>query len=291
MPSDERVHLERRGAGPPLLLIHGIGHRWQAWEPVLDRLAAEHEVFAVDLPGFGESPLPAGGAPRDVAGMVARLRALCDERDLGRPHVAGNSLGGALALELGAAGAAASVTALSPAGFYTGRERRRAAVLMGAMRLQSGMPLPLLRAALRRPVLRYRNLRLLAAHPERLDFERVLGDTLALRRARGFRPVACALKRYRFTPADDAAAPAGGAAGEPPSAAAPVTVAWGERDRILPPRQAARARARLPAARHVWLPGCGHVPMSDDPELVAHTILATTGALTAGASETAPPER
>ncbi|MFS8499565.1 MAG: alpha/beta hydrolase, partial [Micromonosporaceae bacterium] len=70
----------------------------------------------------------------------------------------------------------------------------------------------------------------------------------------------------------------------------PVTVAWGERDRILPPREAARAREVLPWARHVTLPGCGHVPMSDDPELVALTILRTTGAApaadpTAGAAD------
>jgi pimeloyl-ACP methyl ester carboxylesterase len=56
----------------------------------------------------------------------------------------------------------------------------------------------------------------------------------------------------------------------------PVTIAWGTRDRLFRPRQAGRARDRLPAARHVLLPGCGHVPMSDDPDLVASVILTTT---------------
>jgi pimeloyl-ACP methyl ester carboxylesterase len=58
----------------------------------------------------------------------------------------------------------------------------------------------------------------------------------------------------------------------------PVTVAWGTHDRILRPSQAERARELLPQARHVPLPGCGHVPMSDDPDLVASLILQTTGA-------------
>jgi pimeloyl-ACP methyl ester carboxylesterase len=58
-----------------------------------------------------------------------------------------------------------------------------------------------------------------------------------------------------------------------------VTVAWGSQDRILPPRQADRARERLPGARHVALPGCGHVPMSDAPQLCAQIMLETTGAL------------
>jgi pimeloyl-ACP methyl ester carboxylesterase len=55
-----------------------------------------------------------------------------------------------------------------------------------------------------------------------------------------------------------------------------VTIAWGTRDRLLPPRQAARARAVIPNARLVPLYGCGHVPMLDAPELVAHTILRAT---------------
>ncbi|MGW3203995.1 alpha/beta fold hydrolase [Streptomyces sp. NPDC001135] len=56
----------------------------------------------------------------------------------------------------------------------------------------------------------------------------------------------------------------------------PVPIAWGPRDRILPPRQAARVRAMIPQARLVPLPGCGHVPMLDAPELIAHTILKAT---------------
>jgi pimeloyl-ACP methyl ester carboxylesterase len=54
---------------------------------------------------------------------------------------------------------------------------------------------------------------------------------------------------------------------------APATVAWGDKDKLLLPRQADRARAALPQARHVWLPGCNHHPMVDDPEATARAIL------------------
>jgi pimeloyl-ACP methyl ester carboxylesterase len=53
----------------------------------------------------------------------------------------------------------------------------------------------------------------------------------------------------------------------------PVTIAWGEKDRLLLPRQAQRAVAELPGARLVKLPGCGHIPTYDDPGLVARVIL------------------
>jgi pimeloyl-ACP methyl ester carboxylesterase len=70
----------------------------------------------------------------------------------------------------------------------------------------------------------------------------------------------------------------------------PVTIAWGTRDRLLPPAQARIARQRLPQARFIALPGCGHVPMTDNPELVASVILAGSWGLGSGMSgaKTAP---
>jgi pimeloyl-ACP methyl ester carboxylesterase len=54
----------RGGEGEPLVLIHGIGSRWQMWEPVLEGLVAHRDVIALDLPGFGVSPMPRPGRPR-----------------------------------------------------------------------------------------------------------------------------------------------------------------------------------------------------------------------------------
>jgi pimeloyl-ACP methyl ester carboxylesterase len=274
-----RVNHIRQGTGEPLVLVHGIGHRWQAWTPVLDRLAAHHDVIAIDLPGFGESPVPPGGMPRGMAAIVAMMAGYFAAEGLDRPHVAGYSLGGAIALELAVAGQARSATAFSPAGFFTEAERRRTLATLRLMRASTFLPAPLIRRSMRLAAFRAFCYAPLLAHPRRLDYQRAVEDALALRRGRGFRPVARSSRGYRF------------GAGTPP-VPVPLTVAWGAKDRILPPHQAERARALLPEARHVALPGCGHVPMSDDPDLVADLILQTTrlgSPAKAGEGTSAPP--
>jgi pimeloyl-ACP methyl ester carboxylesterase len=260
MPA-EHLASTRRGSGPPLALVHGLGHRWQAWEPVLDELSVHHDVIALDLPGFGASPMSPGMA-MDIPALAATVTVFLAAAGIDRPHVAGSSLGGAIALELAVTGAAASATAFAPIGFDTATERRRALAILRTLRANTFLPVPLIRTVLRSRLLRAVCFGPLVAHPARLGLERMVGDALAMRRGRGFARAARAGLGYRFAGATEV----------------PVTIAWGDRDHILRPHQADRARARLPQARHVLLPGCGHVPMSDDPTLVASTILTTTGA-------------
>lgn len=263
MRTESGLWYERRGSGPPLVLLHGIGHRWQAWEPVLDRLADHHDVVAIDLPGFGLSAVPAQGMPADMAAAVANVRTVLHDLGLDRPHVAGNSLGGAMSLELAASGHAASATAFSPAGFYTAAQRRRAVAILSMLRASTRMPDAALRVTLRSRATVATTFGTLMTQAHSLDLDRLVGDAIALRDGAGFRAVAKAARHYRFV-------------GQP---TVPVTIAWGSRDRILHPRQAEQARQRLPEARHVALAGCGHVPMADDPAAVTRTILQTTGAV------------
>lgn len=144
-PRPVRVAYERTGSGEPLLLLHGIGHHLRAWDPVTRILAAEREVIAVDLPGFGTSPALPDGVPYDLATVGRVLGAFCAELGLDRPHVAGNSLGGLLALELGRTELVRSVTALSPAGFWTEAERRYAFGTLRTMRRSAlALPVPLI---------------------------------------------------------------------------------------------------------------------------------------------------
>lgn len=260
------LNFARRGDGPPLVLLHGIGHRWQAWEPVIDRLARRHEVVAVDLPGFGESRIPQDGRSLDLAATVEHVAEFLVHQGLERPHVAGNSLGGAVALELAASGRAASATALSPTGFQTPAERRRALLILRVLRINTFAPTPVLRLVLRSRRVTELCYGQLVNHPDQLGRDRLIGDALALRRGRGFNRMARGNREYEFC--------------SQPSV--PVTIAWGDRDRIFPPDQAVRAQSRLPNARHMLLAGCGHVPMSDDPAQVAAVILSTTGAARPG---------
>ncbi|MFF3346785.1 alpha/beta fold hydrolase [Streptomyces sp. NPDC002779] len=258
-PRSVTLSYARVGRGEPLLLLHGIGHHRQAWDPVLDILATEREVIAVDLPGFGASPALPEGLAHDLPTMTAALGALCEALEIERPHVAGNSLGGLLALELGREKLVRSVTALSPAGFWTQAERRYAFTLLLSMRrIARGMPLPLVERLSRTAAGRTALTSTIYARPHRRSPEAVVAETLALANATSFTETLRAGNAVRFT--DDLPG-------------LPVTVAWGSKDRVLIRRQGVRAKRIIPRARLIRLPGCGHVPMNDDPALVARVLL------------------
>jgi pimeloyl-ACP methyl ester carboxylesterase len=250
---------ERHGRGEPLVLVHGVTHRRQTWYPVLDMLAEHREVILVDLPGHGESPpLVTGGRPvQDV--LRDSFREFLDEQGLHRPHVAGNSLGGRVALEAAVDGLARSVTAFSPAGFwrtdaafaYTRRLFGSAAVLVERVGAHSER-LAGTRAGRR---LLYG---VMMSHPQRVPSDHAIGDV------RGFRYALPALRALL--------AEATPFTGEVP-AGVPVTIAWAARDLVLPPWQAEVARHALPDAGHVMMRGAGHVPMWDDPQHVATILL------------------
>src|SRR5918911_4224216 len=124
----------RGGSGAPLVLIHGIGHTWRGWRPMLPLLEERFDVLAVDLPGFGRSdPLPAGidSTPEALADAVEDEMA---RHGFDRAHIAGNSLGGWIALELARRGRALTVTAISPAGLATPREMAWGRALLLGMR-------------------------------------------------------------------------------------------------------------------------------------------------------------
>ncbi|MYS95136.1 MULTISPECIES: alpha/beta fold hydrolase [Streptomyces] len=249
----------RQGSGEPLLLLHGIGHHRQVWDPVIPALAAERDVIAVDLPGCGESPALPEGMAHDLPTMNTVLAALFGALEIERPHVAGNSLGGLLALDLARAQLVRSVTALSPAGFWNEAERRYAfTVLMTMRQIAQRMPLPVVERLARPALGRTLLTSTIYARPGRRSPEAVVAETLALARAKGFSETLRSGRTVQFT--DDIVG-------------TPVTVAWGNRDRLLIPRQGVRAKSVIPRARLVRLPGCGHVPMNDDPALVARVVL------------------
>lgn len=250
---------ERHGSGEPLVLVHGVTHRRQAWYPVLDRLVEHREVILVDLPGHGQSPdLVTDGRPvQDVLREV--FQQFLDEQGLDRPHVAGNSLGGRVALEAGVNGHARSVTAFSPAGFwrtaaafgYTRRVFCSAAALANRLGTRAEL---LARSRSGRRI----EYGMLMRHPAWVPVDQALGDI------RGFRRALPAL--YVLL---DAASPFTGQI----DPAVPVTVAWAARDLVLPPWQAKVAQAALPHGEHLMMPGVGHVPMWDDPAQVAEILL------------------
>jgi pimeloyl-ACP methyl ester carboxylesterase len=253
-----RLAHDRVGTGPPLVLLHGIGHSRRAWDPVVDLVARDREVIAVDLPGHGDSPLPTPASPLGVPVLTDMLEQFLDDCGLDRPAVAGNSLGGALALELLRRRAAHSATALAPIGFWSQLELRYTIISLQAARAL----LRLLRPALPRLVestpLRAVMLAQYFGHPSHLTPAVALRTMTDFADAPGLPAIIPDSRHYRFEHGDELDGS--------------VTIAWGDRDRLLVGRQAEAARARLPRARHVRLAGCGHVPMSDDPRAVAAVL-------------------
>jgi len=252
---------DRRGAGEPLVLVHGIGSQWPVWGPILDRLAAERDVISVDLPGFGATP-PREGLTPSVEGFAECLQQFFSQVGLDRPHVAGNSLGGGIALELARRGAVRSATAISPIGFWTPRERAFCQASLSRGRAATRLLAPLVPAAMGNPVSRTLALAQLVGRPWRMPAPDAVESLRALVAAPGFPDALAEFSHHVFRDPVELDA-------------VPVTIAWGARDALLiHPRQAPRARRMLPRARHVTLTGCGHVPFHDDPQQVATVVLA-----------------
>jgi pimeloyl-ACP methyl ester carboxylesterase len=245
----------RRGGGEPLVLIHPLGAELVVWEPLLDLLARERDVIAVDLPGFGGSaPLSNGDrpTPQRLAGSVA---AFLDELGIERAHLAGNSLGGWVALELAKAGRALSVTGLSTAGLW----KRPLGPRPGAdVRRIGRAVLPVLPALLRTERGRRLLLRSSVGHPERVPPAAAVRLVSSYVTSPGFEGANAAMRMAVFSGVKQIRVP--------------VTLAWAELDRLV-----RRPRETASGWRTLVLHGCGHIPTWDDPEQVARVLLEASG--------------
>lgn len=173
--------------------------------------------------------------------------------------MAGNSLGGAIALELARRDLVASATGLAPIGFWSDAEARYAGLTLRALQRMARAARPLAPRLLAHPTVRRLLLAAVVAQPARVAPEVAAADAAAFADAQSMAAIVPYTTRYRFRRGEELHVP--------------VTVAWGDHDRLLPARQARRAQALLPKARHIALPGAGQVAMSDVPDLVADTLL------------------
>jgi pimeloyl-ACP methyl ester carboxylesterase len=255
MPS---LAFDQAGSGPPLVLIHGLASSRRCWDLVLDDLAADFTVFAIDLPGHGDSaPIP-GQAVTPATELARAVGSFLDERDIDRAHLVGNSLGGWTALEAAADGRAASVTALCPAGLWEPLRKPMAAIQFNrraALRLRPAVPTLMRLSPLRRVLMRTG-----AERTATVPYAVAVEAAYAQADARGFTQAHDGALHRRFERA--AAIPAD----------VPVTIAFGDNDRLLP---APRFQQRTLAPAHArWdvLWNCGHAPMWDVPTLTSHLI-------------------
>jgi pimeloyl-ACP methyl ester carboxylesterase len=259
-----RIRYVHTGVGPPVVLMHGFASSIYTWKDVLPGLAREHEVVALDFPGFGWSAQPADLSfelyPRVVLGLM-------DQLSHARVSLVGNSMGGAVACWIAASEPRRvdRLVLIDSAGFNLREADRPALVRLTSHPLAEAVVghLPVTR------LLVTTGLRRVLHEDTRLTEERVDEYLAAAKRPGTLRSIRSLMASYR------------GAAGEFEShlsrISAPTLVIWGEKDAWIPLAHADRFVTAIPGARKVVLPGVGHIPEEEAPEDITSLLLEFLG--------------
>jgi pimeloyl-ACP methyl ester carboxylesterase len=251
-----RIRYVRKGSGPPLVLLHGFSSSIYTWAETLPLLAQEHDVVAVDLPGFGGSDIPTYFDAKLAAVLVP---VVLDRLGLERASLAGNSLGGALAAVTAARDPRrVDRLVLIDAAAYNLAPADRPALL----RMVGAVPVSVVKALPQRPMMR------LGLKQVFFDDTRVTPERVEEYLAPMARPGALAAARQVL-----ANAPHLGLPDALRKVRAPTLVIWGAQDAWIPPRDADRFLRDIPGARKVVLERCGHVPQEEQPAEVARVML------------------
>jgi 4,5:9,10-diseco-3-hydroxy-5,9,17-trioxoandrosta-1(10),2-diene-4-oate hydrolase len=253
-----RVRYVRAGSGPAVVLLHGLASSIYTWKDVLPALAADHDVVALDLPGFGDSdqPVPLRGAllPEVVAHLIAGL-------GLERPALVGHSLGGAVAVLLAARPEAgvSRLALLDAAGFQAEAERP---ALVRVAASPAARLLEVLPVRRRVTVL---GLRQVFFDDALVTTERVDEYLRPL-----LRPSAVASQRSLLAGLEAELAAAFTRA--LPGVRVPTLIVWGRDDAWIPVSHAARFVGAIAGARSVVLERCGHNPQEERPAEVMRLL-------------------
>lgn len=255
------LHVQRAGAGKPLLLLHGLGSSHKAWQLVIPALAARRQVVAVDLPGHGDSPAePDSGT---FGGQMRSLDAFLEAEGLVGADMVGSSMGGRLVLELARLGRAGAVVSLDPGGFWQGWERDYVRTSLGASVAMLRLLGPSLPGLAHNPLARTALLAQLSARPWALPPKLVADELTAF--------AACATAGSLIVDLTEGPKQDGPAA----PGTGRMAIGWGRSDRLLFPIQAQRAAEAFPSARLHWFESSGHFPMWDQPDAVVALIAET----------------
>jgi pimeloyl-ACP methyl ester carboxylesterase len=239
-------------AGPPIVFVHGLGGCWQNWLENIPHFARRHRVIALDLPGFGHSPLPTWSLSIEGHGRV--LLDFCRRLGVDGGAVVGNSMGGFIAAEalIQSAEAFQRLVLVSAAGIS--HSQMRSGPALTAARMTAVFSPALLRLqdqALRRPGLRLRIFGGVFHNPLKLRAE-LLYEFANGAGTEGFLPAVRGMVGYNFLDR------LGGVE-------TPTVIVWGRNDRIVPPADSAGYGQRLRNSRTVIYDRCGHCPMAERP--------------------------
>lgn len=242
------------GEGPPVLLVHGLAGSWQNWLENIPHLAERHRVVAVDLPGFGASPMPPWEV--SVPAYGGFLRDFCERVGIGSAAVIGSSLGGFVATELAITdpGRVKQLVLVSAAGISWSRARREPAAVFGRL-ARAAMPLAFRyqMEGLRRSRLRQLAYRGMVHNPRALDNRLLYEITVPALGSPAFYDAVTTLVGYdiRERLAD---------------IEVPTLIVWGRNDRVVPSPAAPAYKAWIgDNARMEIFERCGHLPMLEHP--------------------------
>jgi pimeloyl-ACP methyl ester carboxylesterase len=258
VPVEDRwANVVEIGSGPPVLFIHGLGGSWQNWLENLPAVAeAGYRAIAVDLPGFGASPLPRDRITISDYGQWVDV--LLGELGLDAVAVVGNSMGGFIGAELAISfPQRVERLALVAAAGISIEHQRNDTVMEWLYRTESATQMLVTRIAgrseefARRPGLRTAALLLVAAHPAKLPAPLVAEQIRGAGRP-GFLPALEALTTY---PIRDRLT----------EIACPTLIVWGREDRLVPVRDADTFDELIPDSRKVIFDDTGHVPQMERP--------------------------
>ncbi len=252
-----RVRYVRKGRGPALVLLHGLGSSIYTWADLIPALARDHDVVALDLPGFGGSDIPddllSSVYPATVLGLMDRL-------GIARATLAGNSLGGAVAVVLAARHPerVRRLMLIDSAGFNLEPARRPL-----ILRLAGSAPVAAALDTL--PVRRWLVKR--ALHQVFYDPARVTPEKVEEYLAPLARPGTTDAVRSLLNERSGFGLPA-----LVSEVRVPTLIVWGRNDRWVPLSDADRFAAAIPGSRKVVLEECGHVPQEERPAEVVHLL-------------------
>ena len=245
------LHHEISGTGEPLVLIHGMGSASTAWKPIRNELNQDFTVITVDLPGHGKTPY-VKGQPMDPHSLATYVLEQLSSLGIDRFHLAGNSLGGWVSLEMSSAAPdrVRSLIGIAPAGLWLNPYNARYPGTAVA-RFLARYTAKLAPTALHFEAARKLGFFDVSPRWKEFSYELCLDATMAMSTAEGYYPAwdGMLMKRFdSFIPED-----------------VPVTIIFGDTDRTLPATTCQERSVAPSHAKWIIFPNTGHAPMWDSP--------------------------
>ena len=248
---------------PALVLVHGLGSAGTIWKSLIPKLLPHFSVVTVDLPGHGEAPIDKTEAvdPKSLASAI--VREVETRLNYSQMHAAGNSLGGWIALEMGAIAPekVLSVTALAPAGLWRQVPTGKVPPSFFDSRLLAKISQYFMPIAFRLPTLKAIGYRKITHLWRELSYESCRDSVIAMAKSTGYMPLWRGLRGRKF----ESVVPE----------QVNVSIIFGDYDLTLP-EEIAQEKSVAPAHSHwVIVDNCAHVIMWNYPEMTVDFIKRT----------------